>query len=240
MKLKHAVRVALPVLLVFLSYSFLGCSRAGKMRSVSSAPGKVTLDAGDQLDIRFFRTPELNENQVVRPDGKINLQLAGEVNVRGLSPQELQDHLVSVYSEHLKNPDISVVVRSFYSRRVYVGGEVGAPGFVEMPGPMTLIEAVMSVGGYNGQTANPNQVMVIRQRNGEQQRFRVNISKALSGKEFDPFYLEPYDIVFVPQSGITKANQWVDQHINRIVPQFGLMYTRPMGEGNLGFGSYRY
>ncbi len=214
-----------------------GCSGASRTRPQASRPGKVTLDSGDQLEIRFFTTPELNETQVVRPDGNINLQLVGEVEARGLTPMELQDRLVSLYRRHLKNPEISVAVRMFYSRRVYVGGEVRAPGFVEMPGQMTLLEAVMSVGGYNTQSANSSNVMVIRQRSGTQERFRIDLSKCLKGKEFEPFYLEPYDIVFVPQSGITKVNQWVEQHINRVVPQFGLMYTRPMGEGNLGVGN---
>jgi protein involved in polysaccharide export with SLBB domain len=210
------------------------------MRPLASTPGKVTLDSGDQLEIRFFKTPELNETQTVRPDGKINLQLIGETNVRGLTPEEFQDSLVKQYGVHLKNPEISVAVRSFYSRRVYVGGEVRAPGFVEMPGPMTLLEAVLAVGGYNLQNANPGKVMVIRQKSGVQERFRVDISKAFSGKDFQVFYLEPYDIVYVPQSGITKVNQWVDQHINRIIPQFGLMYTKPVGDGSIGLGSYRY
>ncbi|MHB9027656.1 MAG: polysaccharide biosynthesis/export family protein [Candidatus Latescibacterota bacterium] len=241
MKCRNIPRItSASILVITLAFSFLGCSGASKMRPMSSTPGKVTLDSGDQLEIRFFKTPELNETQTVRPDGKLNLQLIGEVTVRGLTPEEFQDSLVSQYSTHLKNPGISVAIRSFYSRRVYVGGEVRAPGFVEMPGQMTLLEAVLSVGGYNLQNANPGEVMVIRQKSGVQERFKVDISKALKGKDFQVFYLEPYDIVYVPQSGITKVNQWVDQHINRIIPQFGLMYTKPVGDGSLGIGSYRY
>lgn len=231
---------AVSVLVLALLFGFAGCSGSSKLRPQYSQPGKVTLDSGDQLEIRFFSTPELNETQVVRPDGKINLQLIGEVEARGLTPSEFQDRLVTLYRRHLKNPEISVAVRTFYSRRVYVGGEVRTPGFVEMPGQMTLLEAVMTVGGYNIQSANPGDVLIIRHRQGVQERFRVDISKCLKGKNFDPFYLEPYDIVFVPQSGITKVNQWVDLHINRVIPQFGLMYTKPIGDGSLGLGSNRY
>ena len=51
-----------------------------------SGPPRVTLSAGDVLDVRFFFTPELNVTQTVRPDGKISLQLVGEVSVEGKSP----------------------------------------------------------------------------------------------------------------------------------------------------------
>jgi polysaccharide biosynthesis/export protein len=220
--------------LVAVLLLFSGCSGAHKLTSPVSQPSKVTLQPGDELDIKFFKTPELNETQVVRPDGRIVLQLIGEVDVRDLSPEELQDRLVKLYENQLKNPEISVIVRRFYSRRVYVGGEVRNPGFVEMPGQLTLLEAIMNQGGFVADSATTSKIMVIRQRKGEQQRFIIDVSQAFKNQQSTPFYLQPFDIVYVPQSGISRLNQWVDQHINRVVPQFGLVYTRPVGSGNVG------
>lgn len=226
--------------LVGVAFSLGGCSGASKLTPRASVPGKVTLASGDMLDIKFFKTPELNETQVVRPDGKIVLQLIGEVDVRGMSPEELQNHLIQQYENQLKNPEISVIVRTFYSRRVYVGGEVRTPGFVEMPGQLTILEAIMATGGFIAESSTISKVMVIRQDDGQQRRYTVDVSKAFENAESMPFYLEPFDVVYVPQSGIAKVNQWVEQHINNVVPQFGLVFTRPVGEGNLGIGSYRY
>lgn len=214
-----------------------GCSGAQKLTHPVSLPAKVTLQSGDELEIKFFKTPELNEVQVIRPDGKIVLQLIGEVEVRDLSPEELQDNLTNRYKSQLKNPEISVIVRRFYSRRVYVGGEVRNPGFVEMPGQLTLLEAIMNQGGFVSGSATTSKIMVIRQRKEEQQRFIIDVSKTFKSQKSTPFYLQPFDIVYVPQSGISKLNQWVDQHINRVVPQFGLMYNRPVGNGSVGVGS---
>ena len=37
--------------------------------------GEYVIQPGDELDIKFFYNPELNESVIVRPDGKISLQL---------------------------------------------------------------------------------------------------------------------------------------------------------------------
>ena len=49
-----------------------------------------------------------------------------------------------------------------------------------------------------------------------------------------PSPLEPHDFVFVPRTKITKVNQFIDQYINKMVPQFGLFYSQPAGGGTIG------
>ena len=71
------------------------------------------IQVGDQLDIKFFYNPELNEQVTVRPDGRISLQLVHEIMVAGLTPSELTDLLTKKYAPELKKPEITVIVRSF-------------------------------------------------------------------------------------------------------------------------------
>jgi protein involved in polysaccharide export with SLBB domain len=200
---------------------------------------RLALAPGDVLEVKFFYTPELNELQTVRPDGKIALQLIGEVEVEGKSPTELRSELTELYSRHLKTPEIAVMVRSFYTRRVYVGGQVMAPGIVEMPGTMTLLEAIMQAGGFNVREAEVRNVVVIRHINGQRYGQSINLKPALSGDEVPPFYLAPKDIVYVPRTAIAKVDQWVDQHINKIIPDTGFNFRRTMGKTTIGMGSYR-
>lgn len=202
-------------------------------------PSHVALVPGDVLEVKFFYTPDLNESQTVRPDGKIALQLVGEVEVEGKSPAELRDELLELYSPHLKTPEIAIVIRSFYDRRVYVGGQVMVPGIVEMPGRMTLLEAIMQVGGFDIREAEVQNVVVIRHRNGQRYGYSVDLKPALIGHEAQPFYLEPKDIVYVPQTAIAKLNQWVDQHINKIIPDTGFNIRTTRGDTTIGMGSYR-
>ena len=230
--------------LLMLGIPGLGISILCQSTSVvmaSPEPGnqpvpKVTLGTGDVIDIKFYYTPELNDSHTVRPDGKIMLPLVGEVIVSGKTPDELRDELVKLYSPELRRPEIVIILRSLYERRVYVGGQVNAPGFILMPGPLTVLEAIMQAGGFNLQTAKVNDVVVIRQENGKYKGISLDFKKALKGKEVQTYFLEPRDIVYVSRTKIANINQWVDQYINKLMPQFGGTYTRTLTEGSIGIG----
>ena len=84
------------------------------------------IQPGDLLEIKFFYNPEMNDGMTVRPDGRISMQLIGDVMAYGRSPNDLSILLRQKYDKELKNPEITVIVRSFGSR-VYVDGEVKNP-----------------------------------------------------------------------------------------------------------------
>ena len=252
-----AIRKRVPILTIIIfsiCALFLGCRSSSHNSGVLEAesalrqkvsneevmrPPHVALVPGDVLEVKFFYTPDLNELQTVRPDGKIALQLIGEVEAEGKSPAKLRDELKDLYTPHLKTPEIAVIIRSFYDRRVYVGGQVMEPGIVEMPGTMTLLEAIMQAGGFDIREAEVRNVVVIRHRNGQRYGQSIDLKSALTGEEVQPFYLEPKDIVYVPQTTIAKVDQWIDQHINKIIPDTGFNFRRTMGDTTIGMGSYR-
>jgi polysaccharide export outer membrane protein len=184
-----------------------------------SLPPKVTLAPGDVVNIKFYYAPDLNElAQTVRPDGKITLQLVGDVDVEGKTPAEVSDELHTLFAPHLKNPEAAVIVQALVNRRVWVGGQVYAGGMFEMPGRMTVLDAVMQAGGFITETAKVSNVVVIRHKNGLRYGASVDLRPALAGEPHEPFFLEPCDIVYVPQTTIAEVGQWIDTHINRIIP----------------------
>lgn len=146
---------------------------------------------------------------------------------------------MELYAAHLKAPEIAVVVRSLHDRCVFVGGQVMTPGIVEMPGKMTVLEAIMRAGGFDLREAEIRNVVVIRHRNGQRYGYSMDLKPALMGNENQLFYLGPKDIVYVPRTEIAKVNQWIDQHINRIIPDTGFNFRRTMGNTTIGVGSYR-
>ena len=75
-------------------------------------PQDYQIQVGDQLDIKFFFNPELNETVLVRPDGRIALQLIGELPVVGLTVEQIRTILIKNYSGQLKNPEVAVLLRS--------------------------------------------------------------------------------------------------------------------------------
>ena len=130
--MKATQRIIYFILATLLLLAMISCATSQpavtpaevQMKSEPQKPAPYVIHAGDQLDIKFFYNPELNESVVVRPDGKISLQLIDEIQAAGLQPAELDQKLTDLYSRELKKPVLTVIVRSFTGQRVYVGGEV--------------------------------------------------------------------------------------------------------------------
>ncbi len=188
-------------------------------QSVDAARPGYIIRSGDELEIKFFYNPNLNAQQKVRPDGRISLQLVHDVTAAGLTTKELEKVLTKKYSKFLKDPEITVIVTSFDSQKIYVDGEVKNPGMIVMGGYMDLLQAIASAGGLN-EGALRNQILIIR-RNGMRQPFIIvaDVEKILTGQ--DPaqnVVLEPYDIIYVPKSRIAQVNAWVDLYLRKNIP----------------------
>lgn len=198
-------------------------------------PPKTVLAPGDEIEVRFRYWPELDASQTIRPDGKIALQLVGHVQAGGLTPEMLDARLIELYQDELIDPEIVTIVRSQAHQQVYVGGEVGKPGLVTMKPQMTVLEAIMDAGGVNKRSAELANVVIVRHQNNQRFAAAVNFKNALSSKD-EVFYLAARDIVYVPRSKIDQLNQWVDQHINRLIPSSLLKYSVDSGAGTLTLG----
>ena len=197
--------------------------------SPSDAPAPYLIQPGDQLDIKFFYNPELNETLTVRPDGMISLQLVDEVQAAGLKPSELDEMLTKKYAHELKKPSITVIVKAFGGQRIFVGGEVNRQGLMTISGNMTPLQAVLKAGGLK-ETASPENAIVIRKGNGNKPvPIAMNLEDAMHGKSGTAdFLLKPDDIVYVPKSAIAKADKFVNQYIENLLlfrgVSFGFSY----------------
>jgi len=69
-----------------------------------------------EISVKFIYSPELNETQRVRPDGKISLPYIGEIRVIGKTVSELSKELKDRYAKILKNPELYILVPDFRSR----------------------------------------------------------------------------------------------------------------------------
>jgi len=96
----------------------------------TTPPQDYQVQVGDQLDIKFFFNPELNENVLVRPDGRIALQLIGEIPVVGNTVEQIRTILMKNYSGQLKNPEVAVLLRSSN----VPGEEISSTGVEGNPG----------------------------------------------------------------------------------------------------------
>lgn len=127
---------------------------------------------------------------------------------------EIQERLVGV----LQKPEVTVIVASEEGRRVYLSGEVQSPGAVPLTYNQTVMRAISAVGGLR-ETARGDGVLILRCRPGEATYvLQVNRDRILAGLDPD-VVLEPFDIVYVPETTIAKVDRFVEQYINRIIPR---------------------
>ena len=227
-------------LIIFIIMSLSGCSPSVVVKSPTSvgAPGtevgevgptlmkEYLIQPGDELDVKFFYNPDLNESITVRPDGRLSLQLVGEVMAAGRTPRALTALLTHEYDKELKQPDITVIVRSF-GARVYVDGEVERPGEFELNGPLTVMQAISRAEGATNKAWK--EALVIRRIQGKEPLvIPVDIDAVLSGTDFtQDIGLVPFDIVYVPRSPIANVNLWVHQYIRANLPLNPSLLIRP-------------
>ena len=199
-------------------------------------PFVYTIAPGDQLDIKFFYNPELNETITVRPDGMISLQLIDEIQAAGLQPSELDKKLTDLYSRELRKPVLTVIVRSFTRQRIYVGGEVTLPGLIELPAGMTTLQAIFQSGGFK-ESANPAETLVIRKgQNDKPVPIRIDLAALMDADGGADFQLQPDDIVYVPKSAIANTNKFIDEYIGGLLMfrgwSFGVSQNLDIGQLN--------
>lgn len=179
--------------------------------------GLYVLQKGDEITIKVFRLPELEETLRVRPDGKISLQLLDDIQAAGLTTKELRAKLTTGYSEFFQDPKVSVILRNGADLKVYLGGEVGQPGVVPLLGDLTALSAVLQVGGFKT-TAKTDSVILIR-NNGHNAPVvqKLNLKGALNTGKGD-IELRPFDVVYVPASRIAHVDRFMEQYGREVIP----------------------
>jgi protein involved in polysaccharide export with SLBB domain len=191
--------------------------------SIQPQPGEAQADyrlqRGDVLLVRLFYNPDLNEQLPIRPDGKISLALVGEVDAAGLTPGELSKVLTERFSRSLRQSDTVVIVKEFAGQRVYIGGEVNQPGIVRVPGPINVLQGILEAGGFR-RGAKLDSVVILRDQGTPQPLFMsVNLKDQLAdGRTSDPVMLRAGDIVYVPQTRITRVAEFMTHNIRELTP----------------------
>ncbi len=201
-------------------------------------PSGYRVGRGDELNFRFYYTPELNTVASVRADGRVALPLIGDIEVAGLSVQALAAKVEAALVGRVKRPQVVVNVQGGSgSQRVFVGGEVGHPGAQPLLGPLTVLQAVMAAEGFKD-TAQPASVVVLRANaNGSQTEptlLKVDLAGLMNGQPgARDVLLSAQDVVIVPRSGVANLNLWIDQYLRRNLPiNFGVNYTVNQNRGN--------
>lgn len=166
---------------------------------VREAASAAALGPGDVVEIRVYREPELSGLFQIAPDGTIDYPLLGTCQVEGKTSSELARMLREGLKDgYLREPYVTVTVKEFLSKRVYVLGQVEKPGTFRFEEGMNVIQVITLAGGFT-KSARPNSTVVTRIEDGKEVRTIVPVKDISEGRARN-FLLRPGDIVFVPES----------------------------------------
>jgi protein involved in polysaccharide export with SLBB domain len=174
----------------------------------------------DSITIRFPFHPEQDPKAPIsiRPDGQISVDNVGTLRAAGVTPDELSKEIATKTSTRLRNPEVVVTVTQFAQRRIFVGGQVKQPGIVQFQGEITPIQAIFERGGFTTE-AQVDSVVLIRNAGGPEPIIgRINVNEGLESGSPEKINLVTNDVLYVPMSGIGRADLWVKQHLNDIMP----------------------
>jgi polysaccharide export outer membrane protein len=189
-------------LLIAVAVAVGGCSGARHMTPEvrpEDAPTDTTIGSGDVFDVRVYGEEGLTGTYRVASDGTIDYPLLGTLSVQGMTPtgvtRLISDGLVN--GQFLKNPNVSVFVKEYTSKKISVFGQVNKPGTFQYVDGMSIVEAISIAGGFTPMS-RPNDVTVTRVINGTEKKFLVPVEAIGQGRASN-FVLRPGDILFVPQ-----------------------------------------
>jgi polysaccharide export outer membrane protein len=171
----------------------------------AAAPKKPATDdpnyvigAQDVLDISVWKEPELSRTVPVRPDGKISMPLLNDMNAAGLTPLQLGAEITAGLKKFVTDPQVTVIVTTINSQRVYILGEVTRAGAYPLLPNMTVLQALSSAGGFT-QYANLKKIYVLRVEEGKQIKHPFNYKDVLAGKAADQnIFVKAGDTIVVP------------------------------------------
>jgi polysaccharide export outer membrane protein len=153
----------------------------------------------DLLQLRVFDLEELDQTVRVADDGSITLPLLGRLDVAGLTKGELESLIARLLEEKfVRNPQVTIFVKEYESKKVAVSGAVKKPDTYEMLGEKTLLEMISKAGGLDKDLGK--EIIIFRQDDdGSTRRLSVNLDRLVY--EADPSLnlpVAPGDIIYVP------------------------------------------
>jgi polysaccharide biosynthesis/export protein len=140
----------------------------------------------DTIQVDVFNVPDLNRELQVDASGRISMPLAGTIDARGKTSAELADAIeTALRVRYVRNPEVTVNIKSSVSQVVTIDGQVVEPGLYPVTNQMTLLRAVASAKGFS-EFAKQDDVVILRTVNGQKMAGLYNVSAIRRGAYDDP------------------------------------------------------
>lgn len=152
----------------------------------STVSDDYRLGALDTVTVSVFQVPDVTGDYQVDPTGNLTMPLIGRVPAQGKTLSELQSTIRQDYgAKYLQNPDVRVEIKTATSQRITVDGAVNQPGIYPITGDMSLIQAIATAKGTNGD-ALITRVVIFRKINGQREAALFDLKRIRRGEMSDP------------------------------------------------------
>ncbi|RPF70190.1 XrtA/PEP-CTERM system exopolysaccharide export protein [Aurantiacibacter spongiae] len=197
-----------------LSLSLTGCAGSAsgpqlepaRFVSMQEGPGEeYVIGPLDELTIHVWRNDELGAEVQVRPDGRITTPLVSDMPAVGKTPTMLAEDIRLQLSQYIEEPLVTVIVNKFagtFSQQIRVVGATEQPASLPYRANMTLLDAMIAVGGLSEYAAG-NRAKLIRfdRQTGSQREYALRLSDLLRRGESEAnVMLKPGDVIIIPES----------------------------------------
>jgi polysaccharide export outer membrane protein len=196
MKLTTNWNTAFGTICLFAGLAHVAVAGDSSTKTPVSAGRDYRLGPEDVIDVFVWKEPDLSTSVVIRPDGKISLPLANELEASGKTAAELQLEITERLRVYISEPIVNVMVKQINSLKISVLGEVRKPDVYRIKNRITVLDAIAMAGGFTD-LARPNRVIVLRNTAEGPQRIKINVKQTVGDSAGLPFYLEAQDTVYV-------------------------------------------
>lgn len=204
--MERSARKILALLSIAAFVALAGCASGGG--SITSAQPEVedseyVIGPGDSLNIFVWRNPDLSVVVPVRPDGRISSPLVEDMTAAGKTPTQLSRDIEEVLAEYIRTPNVSVIVDGFvgtFSEQIRVVGQALRPQALAYRDRMTVLDAMIEVGGLTPDAAG-NRAKLVRYVGNEQRQYPLRLNDLLNkGRIEVNVPLQPGDVIIIPES----------------------------------------
>lgn len=154
-----------------------------------------TITVGDVLDIQVWKEEGLSRTVTVRRDGRISLNLIGDVQAHGQTPERLAQEITQKLSQFVEGPEVTVIVDK-QGAAFYMIGEI-ASGEYPLSRKMTLLQALALGGGFT-EWADKERILLLRREKENERRIILNYKAIVAGDQGnDNILIQPGDTIVV-------------------------------------------
>lgn len=169
------------------------------LANAQATPGlEYRIGPEDVLHISVWKEDDLDRKVLVRPDGGISFPLAGDIQVSGRTPLEVQDEIRSRLQRYVPDAEVTVSVDKISGYTVFVLGEVDEPGQFTLGRYVDVVQALTLAGGFTPY-ANSRNIQILRRQDGREVTFSFDFRDVSRGRNLKQnIILQSGDVVLIP------------------------------------------